>query len=125
MSIFSERLKELREEKRVSMMALGKLVGASDASICKWENGDVEPKATYIRNLSVFFGVSADYLLGLENEFGSKTYEQATIPAKSTLSQDESALMQLFRTLPDGERAQALAYVEYLAEKRGAKTKKA
>ena len=38
MSVFSENLKELREQKELSMRALAEKIQVSDAAICKWEN---------------------------------------------------------------------------------------
>ena len=63
--IFSERLRELREAKGLSMIALSQKIGVSDAAICKWENATNEPKASYIYLLAEFFEVTTDYLLGL------------------------------------------------------------
>ncbi len=67
MRVFAERLKELRNEKNVSIMAVGKAIGVSDATICRWENGVSDIKSDQIVLLAKYFGVSADYLLGLEN----------------------------------------------------------
>lgn len=69
MKIFGERLKDLREEKGLSILALGKLIGVSDASICRWENNTSDVKAEQIVIVAKFFNVSADYLLGLEDWF--------------------------------------------------------
>ena len=72
-NVFSERLKELRADKKISMKDLAKAVGATDGAISNWENGVNEPKLTFIVRLALFFGVSSDYLLGLEDETGEKT----------------------------------------------------
>ena len=37
-----------------------------------WEQGRTEPDIASIKKLCEIFGVSADYLLGLEDEFGEK-----------------------------------------------------
>lgn len=71
-NVFSERLKELRADKKISMKDLAKAVGATDGAISNWENGVNEPKLTFIVRLTLFFGVSSDYLLGLEDETGEK-----------------------------------------------------
>lgn len=63
---FATRLKELRDEAGVSMAQLAKAVGVSDAAVCKWENGDAEPKASYIVRLAEYFDCSIEYLLGVE-----------------------------------------------------------
>lgn len=67
MKIFGERLKELREEKGLSAKSLGKNIGVSDAAILNWENNINDIKGEYLVELAKFFGVSTDYLLGLED----------------------------------------------------------
>ena len=67
METFGERLRELRKEKGLSAKALSKLIGTSDASIIDWENNKDEIKAKNLIKLSKLFGVSTDYLLGLED----------------------------------------------------------
>ena len=64
---FAQRLKELRAEKKLSTMKLGKLIGVSDVSICRWENGVHDVKGEELFKLAQFFGVSTDYLVGLED----------------------------------------------------------
>lgn len=72
MSIFATRLRELRQEKKLSMKQLSIQIKATDGAISNWENGINEPKISYLVKLAVFFDVSADYLLGLEDETGAK-----------------------------------------------------
>lgn len=63
---FSERLKEIREEKRLSQSELARQTGISNASISRWENGIADIASDYLVILCKFFGVTADYMLGLE-----------------------------------------------------------
>ena len=74
MTQFATRLRELRQEKKLSMKQLAKKIGTTDGAVSNWENDVNEPKMTYIIRLAIFFNVSADYLLGLEDETGAKTY---------------------------------------------------
>ena len=115
MNIFSERLRELREEKQLSMLALAKKIGVSDAAICKWENGTNEPKACYIILLANFFEVSTDYLLGLENESG---YNKFSVPQKNnpTSSFESQEIIELFFKLSPDLRHRALTYLRSLFE---------
>ena len=69
MEIFARRLKELRSEKNLSTMALGKLIGVSDMSICRWENNKNDIKAEQLVALAKIFDVTVDYLLGLKEDF--------------------------------------------------------
>ena len=66
MKITAERLKELRAEKGISAKALGKIIGVSDASIICWENNQYDIKGENLAKLAQYFGVTTDYLLGLE-----------------------------------------------------------
>ena len=59
-------IKELRTEKGLSQAALAKAIGVSQKAIDFWERGINEPKASYIVLLASFFGVSCDYILGVE-----------------------------------------------------------
>lgn len=63
---FSNRLKDLREEKGLSQMGLANATGLSQSSIARWELGKSEPNASALTTLSKFFGESVDYVLGLE-----------------------------------------------------------
>lgn len=67
MTIFSERLKELRQKQGLSCLNLGKAIGVSDATICRWELGQSDIKSNDLVKLAIFFGVPTDYLLGLKN----------------------------------------------------------
>jgi transcriptional regulator with XRE-family HTH domain len=67
--MFAKRLNELRQEKGLSIMALGKAIAVSDATICRWENGVSDIKSDQLVLLSKYFGVSADYLLGIDEEY--------------------------------------------------------
>ena len=64
---FAERLKELRTEKSLSTVALGKILNVSNSTICRWEKCEIIPTITHLYNIAVYFGVSADYLIGLED----------------------------------------------------------
>ena len=65
LSDFSRILTHLRKEKGVSQKKAAQELGVSKGIISIWENNINEPKATYIQRLALFFGVSADYLLGI------------------------------------------------------------
>ena len=64
---FAQRLKELRLENKLSTMKLGKLIGVSDVSISRWENKIHDIKGEELFKLAQVFGVTSDYLLGLED----------------------------------------------------------
>lgn len=55
-----ERIKELRLEKGLSQLKLGKAIGVSQKAIDYWERNVNEPKASYIISLVKIFDVSFD-----------------------------------------------------------------
>ena len=69
MKIFAERLKELRQENELSQRQLAEKLGLSHSVVAHWENEIRVPSAEAIILLAKFFDVSADYLLGLKNEY--------------------------------------------------------
>ena len=70
--IFGEILKELRQEKRLSHEQLAKALGVSRAIIGFWESGKREPTGSSVAAVAQYFDVTADYLLGLECDDGTK-----------------------------------------------------
>ena len=66
MKKFAERLKELRNEKDLSQAQLAKATGLSHTAIVYWETEQRVPNANAIIILAEFFGVTTDYLLGVE-----------------------------------------------------------
>lgn len=71
METFRKRLKELRHDKKFSQIRLARLLDTTNSSVCDWECGRTEPNIEMIIKLCVVFGVSADYLLGIENDDGT------------------------------------------------------
>ena len=74
MSEFPKRLKELREEHGLSKRALAKELRTTEDSIYSWEKGRSEPSLEVLCQICCYFHISADYLLGLEDESGAKKY---------------------------------------------------
>ena len=72
--MFGIRLKELRLEKQLTQKQLASFLDCNQSMITRWEKEECEPTETVIRKVAMVFDVSADYLLGLEDESGSKTY---------------------------------------------------
>ena len=63
---FSERIKALRIEKGVGQNKLAEDLSLSNASISYWETGKQIPSAEVVYKLANYFGVSADYILGIK-----------------------------------------------------------
>lgn len=63
---FSENIKALRKEKRITQEQLADAMGVSAGAIYKWEQGISTPDIELIMEIAAFFGVSVDALIGYE-----------------------------------------------------------
>lgn len=72
--VFGKRLREIRKEKHYTQQAIADIFCVSKMTISSWETDKQEPDIDDIRRLCFLFKVSADYLLGLEDESGRKIY---------------------------------------------------
>jgi len=71
---FNEILKNLRIEKGLTYEELAKQIGYSKAIIGFWENAQKQPTMNALIKLADYFNVSIDYLVGREDESGTKKY---------------------------------------------------
>ena len=60
---FGNKIKILRQEKKLSQRELSKVLGLSENTIKRWENHISEPRILIIIKVSKYFNVSSDYLL--------------------------------------------------------------
>ena len=61
---FSERLKELRLSKGLTMEQLGKEIETTRGTIGNFENGNKKPSLDMLIKIANYFDVSIDYLVG-------------------------------------------------------------
>ena len=73
MQIFVDRLNKLIDENKMSKYKLAQDIGVSKQAVFWWCSGVNEPKISYLKKIAEYFDVSCDYLLGLEDENGTKT----------------------------------------------------
>lgn len=66
-TIFGTRFRELREEANLSQRQLGENLGTTKTTINRYENDLREPEFATLIQIAQYFGVSADYLLGIKD----------------------------------------------------------
>ena len=66
-SKFGQKLKDLRTEKGIGQVELAQKLNVSKGIISLWENNLREPTLGALIALAKFFGVSIDFLVGLED----------------------------------------------------------
>ena len=64
MSLFSERLIELREKNNLSQAQAAKKFGVVVRAYQRYEYGEREPRLSTLVRMADFYGVSLDYLAG-------------------------------------------------------------
>ena len=64
MMIFSQRLRQLREEKKLKQSDMAELMGMKTRNYQRWEFGEIDAPGSSLIFLGDYFHVSADYLLG-------------------------------------------------------------
>ena len=67
MSIFAQRLKELRKQENFTKNELAELLNTSSSIIDVYEQDLCEPNIEMLNKIADFFHVTIDYLLGREN----------------------------------------------------------
>lgn len=70
MEIFVRRLNKLIKEYGITRYRLAKEMKVTPQTVGYWCEGINEPKISYLKELAIYFDVTADYLIGLEDENG-------------------------------------------------------
>lgn len=66
MENFGERLRALRQERHIGQVQLAKELDVGKSVISLWELNKCEPTLSKLVAMAKFFGVTIDYLAGLE-----------------------------------------------------------
>ena len=104
------RIRQLREDKKISQRALAEKIGVSFKAVNFWEQGKVEPSAKYICALADVFECFCDYLLGREDDFGN-------VNVMRELSEQEKLWLGLLSKLKPSQRVSVIDYINYLISK--------
>ena len=75
MQEIAQRLKSLRESVNLSQAKLASLMGSTQASVNRYENGQSSPPLKILRWYADFFDVSMDYIFARTDQPEGKLYE--------------------------------------------------
>lgn len=108
---FSMRIRELREKEGLSMEQLAQKLNITKSRINMWENNGTVPRMNVLIELSKFFGVTTDYLLGnddagnisLENKALSSLQRNLGKLSEKDLEVAEGMLKAVFKDIFDDE----------------------
>lgn len=95
--MIQDTIKDERNKRSLSQLALSKLIGVSQQTIGSWETGRTSPDLLMLVNLADFFDVTTDYLLGRTKN--RKLLEPAQPPATPALTPQDQELLRKYRVL--------------------------
>lgn len=72
--MYGKRIKECRNEKGLTQTELAEKLSTTQSTIGKYEREELQPNIETLILICKIFEVSSDYILGLEDESGSKNY---------------------------------------------------
>jgi transcriptional regulator with XRE-family HTH domain len=101
--LFVDILKELRNKKGISQGRLAKEVGVSAGNVSDWETGKTKPGYNALAELARFFGVSADYLLGISSGNTGGVARSALQCDGVPLTESEADLIAMLRLIDDAD----------------------
>ena len=96
MKDFGIRLRSLREKRNISQVTLSTHLGMAQESLSSYERQKTNPSIDVLKDIADFFNVSADYLLGLDDQ-------ELRIQERS-LNSFEISLLRNYRMLAQTEK---------------------
>ena len=67
MSVFSDRLRQIRRFRNVTQVQLAEAIGITDRACRRYESGENEPTLSVLQAIADYFDLSVDYLMGRDN----------------------------------------------------------
>lgn len=71
---FKNRISEVIKQSNYTQKEIAQKLNISEGNITNWKKGENYPSLDLLYKLCILLEESADYLLGLEDETGAKTY---------------------------------------------------
>ena len=108
--VFSRKMSELRKARNLSQRRVAGDLGISQALLSHYENGAREPGLDFVCRACRYYGVSADYILGLSDEPGgdraqNEAFASVVSELRALAERAEKALRDTFPALPAGEES--------------------
>lgn len=87
------RLREIREDRDLTQLEVGKALGISNTAISNYESGIREMSLDLLRKFSAFYEVTSDYILGISNS------------PRPAVSESDTAILAAYHAAPAEIRA--------------------
>lgn len=96
----AQRIKELRQQRGLTLEQVATVVGVGKSTVRKWETGMIaNMKRDKIATLAVALCTTPAYLMGWE-----ETKQDKNTPSKLELTEGEKMLLDLFRQIPEDQQ---------------------
>ena len=106
------RIKELRKAKNISQQKLADMLQVHQTAVSQWETARTAPDMTSLTAMARIFGVSTDYLLGLDCPGKQST------PMDEQLSGIDFALYREASELNDADKEDVIHFIQFLKSKK-------
>ena len=118
MNSLGARIKELRRESKLTQRDLAKALSVTIPTLSHWECDYQEPSYKDILQISNYFNISTDYLLGRTDEIGTILTQSST----KKLPSREVELLSMFRQMNTAQQNRFLGIAEGMIEESNKKT---
>lgn len=106
------QLRALRRKCGITMKELGAKIGVAESTISQYETGKRQPDYETLLRIGEYFGVSVDYLLGVEKE--KPTAEGSELDKQ--LAGVDFALYGEVKDLTEGQKRDVLRFIQFLKQ---------
>lgn len=99
--MFGDKLKELRENAKLTQEAFGEMFGVTSNAVYSWEKGKTQPSIEVIKKIAKYYDVSVDYLFGFTQEDMTKIKQLNQVAREAGLLKGEDMTMEEFEKAID------------------------
>ncbi|MDY5985654.1 MAG: helix-turn-helix transcriptional regulator [Lachnoclostridium sp.] len=104
----AKRIKDLRQEKGLTLEQVADVVGVGKSTVRKWETGMIaNMRRDKIADLAKALGTTPAYLMGWEEDDSKKELSQN----EPVLTEGEEVLLDLFRRVPEDKQQLVLQMI--------------
>lgn len=112
----AQKIKDLRQQRGMTLEQVANIVGVGKSTVRKWETGMIaNMKRDKIAALAQALGTTPAYLMGWKEE----TKEETNSPDQIILTEGEQKLLELFRQIPEENRALVLEMIRAAVNTQG------
>lgn len=97
----AQKIKDLRQERGMTLEEVANIVGVGKSTVRKWETGMIaNMKRDKIAALAIALGTTPAYLMGWKED----KEDNIASPDKLQLTEGEKMLLELFRQIPEEQQ---------------------